>query len=132
MKTKNFTISLSLCFGSMDSITGLLLIFVPSVVLKMLGIEEPENAYFVFLSWMGVFILGVGLSYFFALRNPSDGRLIWKITALIRLLVAAFIGWKVMTNDLEMRWLLVASSDAMVAAFQCYGLRKNWWKEQVV
>jgi hypothetical protein len=115
----------------MDSITGLLLIFRPSVVLQILGIEEPEKTAFVFLSWMGVFILGVGLSYFFSLRNSIEGRLVWKITALTRLMVAAFLGWKVMTNEMEVRWLLIAISDAMVAAFQCYGLRKNWWKEDL-
>jgi hypothetical protein len=129
MKMKNFTKSINLCFGSMDAITGAMLIFAPSIVLKILGIEVPEKTSFLFLSWLGVFILGVGLSYFFALKNPSDGRLVWKITALTRFMVAAFIGWKVMANDLEMRWLLVAVSDAMVATFQCYGLRKNWWKE---
>ncbi len=119
----------SLCVGSMDAITGLLLIFVPAFILKLLGITPLENSSWVYLSWMGVFITGVGFSYIWALGKAAEGELIWKITAMIRLMVSAFICWKIGSGDLQQAWLLVAFSDAFVAAFQLYVLRLGWWRE---
>jgi hypothetical protein len=129
MNKKLFIKSWSLCVGSMDSITGLLLIFVPSLVLKLLGITRPEDSSWVFLSWMGVFITGVGLSYIWAMRKAAEAEIVWKITAMIRLMVAGFISWKVGTSELQFAWLLVAASDAFVAVVQLQVLRLGWWRE---
>lgn len=130
--TKKFLIrSWSLCVGGMDAITGLLLIFAPATVLKLLGIAIPAESGLVFLSWMGVFITGVGLSYIWALGKAAEGELVWKITALIRFMVAAFITWKVSGDELERAWLMVAVSDALVAAVQFHILRRGWWREVI-
>lgn len=119
----------SLCVGAMDASTGLLLIFAPGFVLKLLGISLPDDTAMVFLSWMGVFITGVGLSYAWALRISLEGALVWKITAMIRFMVAAFISWKIGSGELEKAWLLVALSDAAVATVQLQILRLGWWRE---
>lgn len=119
----------SLCVGTMDAITGFLLVFAPGVVLKLLGISPPDETAMVFLSWMGVFITGVGLSYAWALRISMEGALVWKVTSMIRFMVAAFISWKVGTGELERAWLLVALSDAAVAVVQLQILRLGWWRE---
>jgi hypothetical protein len=119
----------SVCVGSMDTITGILLIFMPDLVLKLLGIAHPDNSSWVFLSWMGVFITGVGLSYIWALGNATQGKVLWKFTAMIRLMVAGFISWKIVAGELQLAWLLVAISDAFVALIQFVILRLDWWRE---
>ncbi len=113
----------------MDAITGLLLVFIPSVVLKLLGITILEETSWVFLSWMGVFITGVGLSYIWAMGNAREAELIWKITAMIRLMVAVFLSWKIATHHLQLAWIIVAISDAVVAIIQIRILRLGWWRE---
>lgn len=129
MNKKLFIKSWSLCVGSMDTITGLLLIFIPNFVLKLLGITPLEDNSWVFLSWMGVFITGVGLSYLWAFGNAKEGEIIWKITAMIRLMVTGFVTWKVTSHQLQSAWILVAISDAFVAAVQLQILRLGWWRE---
>lgn len=129
MNRKHVIKGWSLCVGSMDAVTGLLLIFVPRLVLQLLGIKPPDETAEVFLGWMGVFITGVGLSYAWALRNAAEGELVWKITAMIRLMVAAFISWKIGSGELETAWLSVALADAAVAAIQLQILRLGWWRE---
>lgn len=113
----------------MDAITGLLLVFIPDLVLKLLGITPVEDNSWVFLSWMGIFITGVGLSYLWALGNAREAELIWKITAMIRLMVAVFLSWKIATHHLQSAWIIVAISDAVVAVIQIRILRLNWWRE---
>ena len=81
----------SVAVGSMDAVTGLLLIFVPALVLRMLGIATPSGDALVFLSWIGVFVSGVGLSYGLALGRRSRGETVWVFTALIRAMVAVAV-----------------------------------------
>lgn len=119
----------SACVGSMDTITGILLIFTPALVLKVLGITGPANHSCVFMSWMGVFVTSVGLSYAWAFENDHQAKIIWKITAMFRLMVAAFIFYKIGAAELEAAWLLVALSDAFIGLTQLVVLRLDWWKE---
>lgn len=129
MNQRKILIAWSLAVGSMDACTGIILVFAPGFVTGLLGITETAVHAAVFLSWMGVFITGVGLSYAFALGGRSEGIAVWKITSLIRLMVAAFVTWKAATGELEPRWLLVAASDAAVAIVQICILKLGWWKE---
>lgn len=129
MNKRKFLITWSLAVGAMDAGTGILLVFAPGFVTGLLGIAEPASDASVFLSWMGVFITGVGLSYALALGGRSEGIAVWKITSLIRLMVAAFVSWKAATGELEPRWLLVAASDGVVAMVQICILKLGWWRE---
>lgn len=119
----------SVAVGSMDAVTGVLLILVPSLVLKLLGIETPSADAMVFLSWMGVFIAGVGLSYGMALGRRSRGGTVWVFTAMIRILVALFLTFRILDGTLALNWGIVGVSDGIVGVSQLVILRLGWWKE---
>ena len=120
----------SLCMGGMDACTGLLLVFAPALVLRLLGIAPPAGEGLVFVSWIGIFVMSVGLSYGLALGgNASRGEAVWIFTALVRTMVAAFLTIKCLGGSLAAAWLIVAASDAFVAAGQWVILRLGWWRE---
>jgi hypothetical protein len=118
----------SVAVGSMDAVTGLLLVFFPSLVLGLLRIDAPSPDALVFLSWMGIFICGVGLSYGLALGRRSRGETVWAFTALIRAMVAVFLTVRIINGSLAPAWALVGASDAFVAVVQIAILRAGWWK----
>lgn len=118
----------SVAMGAMDAMTGLLLVFFPGQVLKLLGIVLPSADALVFLSWVGVFVCGVGLSYGLALGRRSQGEAVWMFTALIRSMVAVFLLIQILSASLVPAWGLVAFSDAAVALVQVVILRLGWWK----
>ena len=128
MKKLTFLKFWSITMGSMDAVTGLLLIFVPGLVLGMLGIAPPSPDALVFLSWIGVFVCGVGLSYGLALGRRSRGETVWVFTALIRSLVAIFLTVRIINGTLSPVWAVVGISDAFVAVVQIVILRAGWWK----
>ncbi|MEO5917052.1 MAG: hypothetical protein ABIS50_22680 [Luteolibacter sp.] len=119
----------SIAVGSMDAVTGLLLIAAPALVLRMLGIAPPSADALVFLSWMGVFITAVGLSYAMALGRRSRGETVWAFTAIVRILVALFLLAKILGGILPIPWGIVGLSDAVVGGIQIAILRMGWWKE---
>ncbi|MEY3898051.1 MAG: hypothetical protein RLZZ214_3572 [Verrucomicrobiota bacterium] len=128
MKKIKFLKFWSVAVGVMDAVTGLLLIFVPALVLGMLRIERPSPEALVFLSWIGVFVCGVGLSYGLALGKRSHGEAVWIFTALIRSLVAVFLVVRIVHGSLSPAWTAVAVSDALVAIVQIVVLRAGWWR----
>ena len=120
----------SVAVGSMDAFTGLLLIFVPGLVLRLLKIEAPSPDAMVFLSWIGVFVMAVGLSYGLALgRHRAAGETVWLFTSMARILVAVFLVIQITREIMAPAWLLVAVSDGVVALVQMVVLRKGWWRE---
>lgn len=116
----------SVLAGSMDALTGILLVFAPGLVLRLLGISHAGPL--VFVSWIGVFVAAVGLSYGLVFRGPAAGETVWAFTALARSLVFVFLTVHVALGRMETAWLLVAVSDAAVAAVQFAGLRAGWWR----
>ncbi len=130
MTKTNFLKIWSLLVGAMDALTGLLLLIAPAAVLGLLRIEPPSPDALVFLSWIGVFVMAVGLSYGLALsRHRGRGETVWMFTALARLLVAFFLAAKITAGSLAVGWVLVAVSDALVAVVQIVILQKGWWRE---
>ncbi|RYD45570.1 MAG: hypothetical protein EOP85_08915 [Verrucomicrobiaceae bacterium] len=119
----------SVSVGSMDAVTGLLLVFSPALVLKLLGMAPPSADALVFLSWMGVFIAGVGLSYAMAFGRRSRGETVWAFTAMIRILVAVFLTVKILGGTMAANWALVGGCDGIVGVLQVVLLRLGWWKE---
>lgn len=118
----------SITVGSMDALTGILLIFFPLQVFQLLGIPPPSSDALIFLSWIGIFVFGVGLSYGLALGRRSRGETVWVFTALIRSLVAVFLMVHIMTDSLVPAWGLVGICNAIVAIVQIVALRLGWWK----
>ena len=87
----------------------------------------------VFVRYIGVFVLSVGLTYLWAVAFwplTSHAHLgwstQWKITALVRTLVAVFVVGQIASLALESRWIGVALSDGAFATIQWIGLRKGW------
>jgi hypothetical protein len=119
----------SLAMGSMDALTGVLLVFFPSLVLDLLRIPPPSPDALVFVSWIGVFVMSVGLSYGLALGKSGHGPAVWTITSLVRYMVAAFITCRIISGSLHHAWALVAIADGAVAMVQTAVLRAGWWKE---
>ncbi len=118
----------SVAMGSMDALTGLLLIVFPLGVLRLLGIAPPSADAVVFLSWIGVFVMAVGLSYGLALGKRARGETVWIFTAVVRILVAVFLTARILDGSLEKAWAWVAVADASVAVVQGLILRAGWWK----
>lgn len=114
--------------GAMDTCTGILLVFAPGPTLELMGVPAVPPGALVFLSWMGVFITGVGLSYALVLRGPPEARAVWTFTSTIRLMVAGFLFWKIAAGNLGAHWALVAVTDALVGFGQLILLRAGWWK----
>jgi hypothetical protein len=129
MKRVAFLKLWSIAVGSMDALTGMLLVFFPALVLRMLGIAAPSPDALVFLSWIGVFVMAVGLSYGLALGGRQRAEAVWMFTGLVRILVAVFLCIKVLTGMMAPAWLLVAFSDGVVAVVQFAILRAGWWRE---
>jgi hypothetical protein len=118
--------------GLCDTGTGLLLIVAPAWTLRLMGLSVIPQP-IVFVSYIGVFVLSVGLTYLWAAALwplTSHAHIgwstQWKITALVRTLVAVFVVWQIALSALESRWISVALSDGAFAAFQWIGLRKGW------
>jgi hypothetical protein len=119
----------SLAVGSMDAVTGLLLVFAPALVLKLLGIAPPSADALVFVSWIGVFVAAVGLSYAMALGGAARGETVWGFTALVRILGAVFLTIRIFDGTLAPAWGMVAGTDFSVGVFQILILRRGWWRE---
>jgi hypothetical protein len=127
---KRLALFWSLAVGAMDSLTGLLLIFSPALVLRLLGIAELPAETLVFLSWIGVFVAATGLSYGLTWRGASAAEAVWTFSALVRFSVAAFLVVKIASGSLPVAWAMVAAADAAVATVQGIGLAAGCWKDQ--
>lgn len=120
----------SLAVGAMDAVTGLALIIAPMEVLELLQIPPLSADAQVFVSWIGVFVLAVGLSYGLALLpRRRSGETVWMITAWVRLMVALFLTVKILDQSLPLAWAAVGLTDGVVALVQIVILRAGWWLE---
>jgi hypothetical protein len=117
--------------GSCDTATGVLLVVAPAWTLKLMGVQwlpQPIE----FASFVGVFVLGVGLAYLSLARLPLNAKTAprwqtgWALTALIRSLVAGFLTWQILAGRMENAWLAVAATDGALAIFQWTGLKCGW------
>jgi len=117
--------------GLSDTSTGWLLIVEPRWTLTLMGIgrfPQPME----FASFVGVFVLGVGIAYLYAMHLPLDAahtprwETVWTLTALLRTLVAVFLLAEIGSGRMERAWLTVAIFDGTLALFQWIGLSKGW------
>ena len=129
MNKKKFLMGWSIGVGAMDGLTGLLLVVVPGLVLKLIGVVPVSADALVYLSWMGVFVGGVGLSYAIAVGDWRMGKAVWMVTALVRVLVAVFVAWRIVDGSLAGAWVTVALTDLVVAVVQMAVVRAGWWEE---
>jgi hypothetical protein len=118
----------SFAVGAMDTCTGFMLIAVPGLTLRLMSVPAVGTEALAFLSWMGVFIAGVGLSYALVLRGNREGETVWIFTAIVRLLVAVFLTARITSGSFSNAWALVAATDAVVGIVQLILIRTGWWK----
>ena len=116
MSKKNWDIMWSAAVGLMDLCTGLVLIFAPGLVFSVFGMSVDEAA-MDFVNWVGAFVFAVGLSYAWALSRESL-PIVWKITGLVRSVIAVFLIGKVLAGSMPVNWLGVAVCDGFVAVTQ--------------
>ena len=116
--------------GGSDAATGAALLVAPRLTLGWMGLTvAPEPI--VFLQYIGVFVLAVGLSYWLVAFSSQPTAAIrwrtqWEITALVRTLVAVFVLVELGRHALEPRWISVALTDGLYAGLQWTGLRLGW------
>jgi len=129
-----FIFLLSLGAGSLDTATGALLLTLPEWTLHRFGAALPGGGSDILMRFVGAFVLGVGLSYLWGLATPHTDRRtrrlhgVWGTTAVIRASIATFTTIAVVTGSLAPAWLVVAGSDAALAAIQAHGLRARWFE----
>jgi hypothetical protein len=117
--------------GLSDTSTGLLLIFAPALTLRMMGLHVARET-LPFLSYVGVFVLSVGVACFYGAFLVSRVlfkqklEVVWLLTGVTRALVAVFIAATVVTGAMETGWITVAVTDGLFALFQAIGLTQGW------
>jgi hypothetical protein len=120
-----------LLIGFSDTMTGALLMTVPTFTLGWMHLHAPENA-LIYLSFIGAFVFSVGLSCLYGaylmIHRESQYKLeaVWLLTAIIRASVAIFVITQILTHTLETGWITVAITDGACVLIQAMGLRKGW------
>ncbi|MFZ0743219.1 MAG: hypothetical protein WAM85_02380 [Terracidiphilus sp.] len=126
-----FLFGYQLLAGVSDTSTGALLMAAPVLTLSLMGLHAPADAA-PFLSFIGAFVLAVGLSYLYGglligrAGNSSRLEAVWLLTAIIRSAVAVFVLTAVLEGALQAGWLAIAAFDAACVLVQAVGLRKGW------
>ena len=117
--------------GLSDTATGVLLIFAPAWTLHLMRLQ-PVGAATPFLSWIGAFVLSVGLACLYGAMLTSDKAMpaklsvVWLLTGITRALVAVFVLSQIETGSLESGWISVALTDGTLALLQFAGLATGW------
>jgi hypothetical protein len=129
--TRPILLAYQLLIGLSDTTTGVLLLVAPKFALQLMYLHSTSDA-LPFLSFIGAFVLSVGLAClygaFLTPRAKSRAKLemIWLLTALTRASVAVFVVEQVLAGAFEAAWLTVAFSDGVCVVIQAVGLRKGW------
>jgi len=126
-----YLLAYQLIAGVSDASTGALLIAAPVFTVRMMGLSVPRDAT-PFLSFIGAFVLAVGISYLYGAllihRTGGVSRLeaVWLLTAIFRSSVAIFILAAVLNGTLPAGWLTIAVFDGICVFIQASGLRRGW------
>lgn len=109
---------LAFAAGAGDALTGLLLLSAPAFTLSLLGIAEPQDPMMV--RFLGNFVAAVGLATLVPLLSPAPRRwqrlaVAFELSALVRLMVAGFLGFSILNQLLAPAWWIVAFFDLGLA-----------------
>lgn len=119
----------ALFVGGMDTVTGVLLVLSPELVLRLMLVRElPAEP--VWLRFIGGFVAGVGLTYLHPLvsRAPRRVELLaatLELTAIVRGSVGLVVAACIARGALTPAWLSVALTDLALAAFQIVLVRRS-------
>lgn len=117
--------------GLSDTATGALLCVAPRFTLKLMGLHPAADT-IPYVSYIGAFVLSVGISYLYgalliAIEAPRERiEIVWLLTAFTRSAVAIYVLKGIFIGDLEFGWIAVAAFDAACAVIQAIGLRNKW------
>ena len=131
---RSILLGYQLLTGLSDTLTGVLLIASPALTLRLMGLQADPST-FPFLSYIGTFVLSVGVACLYgaslASRPGNSQKLetVWVLTAITRGSVALFIAASIYSRALENGWSTVAISDGSFALVQATGLWKGWLKD---
>jgi hypothetical protein len=126
-----YLLAYQLIAGVSDTFTGVLLLAAPIFTTRLMGLSVPYDAT-PFLSFIGSFVLAVGLSYLYGAllvrRSSGVQRLetVWLLTAIIRSSVAIFVLAAVLNGTLAPGWISIAIFDGICVFIQARGLRRGW------
>ena len=126
-----YLLAYQLIAGASDTFTGMLLLAAPIFTTRMMGLSVPHDAT-PFLSFIGAFVLAVGLSYLYGALLVRRTRVVprleavWLLTAIIRSSVAIFVLAAVLNGTLAAGWLFIAIFDGICVLIQARGLRRGW------
>ena len=130
MKT-SILLAYHLLAGLSDFATGALLMIAPVFTLGLMHLSVPGDS-LPFLSFIGAFVLAVGLSYLngaMLLRRGGCSswlESLWVVTALLRGSVASYVTFAVLSGALASGWIVLAAFDGACVVIQVVGLRKGW------
>jgi hypothetical protein len=108
-------IAISLVAGTGDFASGCMLAACPARALRLMRVPPVQDT--VFLRFTGCFVAVVGFLYLAGLlawhgtRDPARLRAVWEITALFRLVAAAFVLIEIFQQTLPPGWLVVPIVD---------------------
>jgi hypothetical protein len=115
-----------LAAGACDSTTGLLLMIVPEFTLRLMRVRVMP-AETVFLSFIGAFVFGVGLSYLLFRRSQGAfAEALWRITGVVRLCVGSFVAIACVRHQLDPAWATVSVTDLGLGIFQIRAANADW------
>jgi len=118
--------------GGLDTIAGLGFVFLPEATLAAMGADPEMEADAFFLSFVGVFVVSVGLGYLWALQrwlkrgDTAFLRAVWRLTILFRLASGTYCAVSLLNGDLDAGWLGVPLADFVFASLQIWLLRAGW------
>lgn len=118
---------LALGAGALDFCTGLGLVFVPGLMLKLMGAGALAAEPTIYLRWVGAFVCAVGFSYLWALwrRDVALLRHVLELTIFFRLAAGAYSAWAVASGVLPIAWVSVPLTDFFLAATQAWLVRRG-------
>jgi hypothetical protein len=131
MNRRQILLVYQLLVGASDASTGFLLLVAPAFTLHLMRLH-PAHTALPYLSYVGAFVLSVGLACFYgawlAARPLCTAKLevVWLLTAITRACVALFVFVNIITGTLESGWLSVALFDGAIALIQFTGLAQGW------
>jgi hypothetical protein len=117
---------LALGAGVMDFLTGLGLVFFPSLTLRLMMVPVPEDPSLIFVRFVGVFVGAVGAIYLVAWfrRDPADLVAVFRLTLPFRFGAGTFCAVSVAIGDLAPMWLSVSATDLGLVIVQVVLVRR--------
>jgi len=128
---RRLLLAYQLLTGVSDTSTGILLIVTPAFALRLMRLHVPLEA-FPYLSYIGVFVLSVGIACIYGamlvtrILFAPKLEVVWLLTAITRGCVTVFVLWKIFGGTLEAGWITVAITDGVLALLQTIGLWRGW------